>query len=246
MKPLGFFDGMRYPLLGAKHLLAHRELWPYAIKSLVVGIILFGVLATIAAAFVLRFPTKLLTDGFEVKTAFLGCLSMFLGVAGGVVIFALIGNVVAGPYLEAMTERMMADAGRLKETPRGYWMAFWAGLGNQLARALLFLATQIGFLGVWITPAGFFHPLLAGAASVFFVAIEHLEYPLEARSLAFFDRINWALKRVMPTLGFGTTLFFVMPVAGFILLPAAVCGGVLLEQHLSATEEAKVAASSGA
>lgn len=242
MKPLGFFDGMRYPLLGLKHLLAHRELWPYAVKSLVVGIVLFAVLAAIAAAFFLGFPSKLFSHGFEVKTAFLGCFSALLGVAGGIVIFALIGNVVAGPFLEAMTERMMQDAGRLKETPRGYWMAFWAGAGNQLARFVLFLGMQIGFLGAYVTPAGFFHPLLAALASVFFVAIEHLEYPLEARSLAFFDRINWALKRAMPTLGFGTTLFFVMPVAGFVLLPAAVCGGVLLEQHLSATEEAKATA----
>jgi uncharacterized protein involved in cysteine biosynthesis len=241
---LGYFDGMRYPLLGLKHILAHRELWPYAIKSMIVGVILFVVLIAIAVAFLVGFPGDLFTDGFEVKTLFLGCLSLFAGIAGGIVLFALIGNVVAGPYLEAMTERMMADAGRLKETPTGYWMSFWAGIGNQLARFVLFVLVQFSFLGAYFTPAALFHPILVTLAAIFFVAIEHLEYPLEARAISFFDRIQWSLKRALPTMGFGTTLFFVMPVAGFVLLPAAVCGAVLLESDLEATESAASSAGS--
>jgi hypothetical protein len=61
---------------------------------------------------------------------------------------------------------------------------------------------------------------------------------LEARGVRFFARIDWALKRLWPSLGFGTTLLFVMPFAGFVFLPAAVCGAVLLERDLSRTEGA--------
>lgn len=237
----GFFDGMRYPLLGLKHLVAHRELWPYAAKSLIVGMVLFMVLAAIAAAFILGIPGRLVADGFALKTAFLGCLAVVLGITGGIVLFALVGNVIAGPFLEAMSERMMADAGRIPETPRGYWPAFRAGLSDQVKRFLLFLAIQAGLLAAYFTPGAFFHPVAAGAVSVFFVAIEHLEYPLEARGLRFLDRIRWALRHMKPALGFGTTLFFILPVGGFVLLPAAVCGAVLLEHELEAT-----ASSSGA
>ena len=228
MNPPGFFDGMRYPLLGLKHLLEHRELWPYAAKSLVVGLLLFMLLVAIAAGLVLG----VFTQPLELKTLLLGCAAALLGVVGGIVLFALIGNVIAGPYLESMTERMMADAGRIKETPRGYWAAFGAGLVDQLGRFALFLAVQAMLLGVWLTPAALFHPLAASVVTAFFVAIEHLEYPLEARGLRFFARIDWGLKRLRPSLGFGTTLFFVMPVAGFVFLPAAVCGAVLLEAEL--------------
>ncbi len=229
MKPPGFFEGMGYPLRGVKHLWKHRELWPYAIRSVVVGLVLFMVIVGIAAAIVLGW---LFADGINWKTGLLGCAAVLLGIVGGVVLFALIGNVIAGPYLEAMTERMMADAGRVRETPRGYWASFAAGLVDLAGRLALFLAVQGMLLPVWLTPAAFFHPLAAGAVSVFFVAIEHLEYPLEARRLRFFARIDWGLKRLMPSLGFGTTLFFVMPFVGFLLLPAAVCGAVLLEQEL--------------
>jgi CysZ protein len=228
---MGFFDGMRYPLLGLKHLLDHRELWPYAIKAMVVGLLLFTILAGIAAAVLLGLPGRI-AGGLDWMTCLIGCAALLLGIAGGIVLFAVIGNIVAGPFLEAMTERMMADSGRLKETPRGYWAAFMSALRDQAGRLLLFLAVQGVLLGAWLTPAAFFHPVAAVAVSVFFVAIEHLEYPLEARGLRFFARIDWALKRLMPSLGFGTTLFFIMPVAGFVLLPAAVCGAVLLEQEL--------------
>jgi uncharacterized protein involved in cysteine biosynthesis len=232
MKPPGFFDGLGYPLRGLKHLLSHRELWPYAVKALVVGLILFMILAAIAVALVLGVPGKLFSDGLTWKTGLLGCAAALLGVAGGIVLFALIGNVVAGPFLEAMTERMMADAGRLRETPRGYGAAFWAGLLDQAGRFALFLAVQAALLGAYLTPAAFFHPLAASAVALFFLALEHLEYPLEARGLRFFARIEWALRHPAPALGFGATLFFVMPFAGFVLLPAAVCGAVLLEEEL--------------
>ena len=228
MTPPGFFDGMGYPFRGVKHLLGHRELWPYAAKSLVVGILLFMLLISIAAGLVLG----VFSNPFEFKTVLLGCAAATLGVVGGIVLFALIGNVIAGPYLEAMTERMMADAGRIKETPRGYWAAFGAGLVDQLGRFALFLAVQGMLFGLWLTPAALVHPLAAGGVTAFFVAIEHLEYPLEARGLRFFARIDWGFKRLWPSLGFGTTLMFVMPFAGFLLLPAAVCGAVLLEQDL--------------
>ena len=232
MKKLGFFEGMRYPLLGLKHLLAHRELWPYAIRAFVVGLALFMVLATIAAVLLLGVPGRIFADGFDAKAAVLGCLAILLGAVGGIVLFALIGNVVAGPYLEAMTERMMADAGRLRETPRGYWPAFWAGLRDQAGRFLIFAAIQTGLRATWVTPAAFLHPLAAWGVSVFFVALEAIEYPLEAAGLRFFPRIGWGLRRLPPVLGFGTTLFFVMPIAGFVFLPAAVCGAVLLEAEL--------------
>jgi len=226
--PPGFFDGMGYPFRGVKHLLGHRELWPYAAKSLVVGILLFMLLIAMAAGLVLG----VFSNPFEFKTVLLGCAAAALGVVGGIVLFALIGNVIAGPYLEAMTERMMADAGRIKETPRGYGAAFGAGLVDQLGRFALFLAVQGMLFGLWLTPAALVHPVAAGVVTAFFVAIEHLEYPLEARGLRFFARIDWGFKRLGPSLGFGTTLMFVMPFAGFLLLPAAVCGAVLLEQDL--------------
>jgi len=244
MKRPGFFDGMGYPFRGLKHLLAHRELWSYAVKSLIVGLVLFMVLAGIAGALVFGIPGRLFSDGLNWRTGFLGCAAGFLGIVGGIVLFALIGNILAGPFLEAMTERMMADAGRGRKTPRGYWAAFWAGLVDQGVRFLLFLAVQAGLLGAYLTPGAFLHPLAAYGVAVFFVALEHLEYPLVARGLRFFARIEWALRNPAPALGFGTTLFFVMPVAGFLLLPAAVCGAALLEGDLEkATSSSEAPAS---
>ena len=228
---------MGYPFRGVKHLLAHRQLWPWAIKSLVVGLILFMVIVGVAAAIVLGW---FFADGLTWKTGLLGCAAALLGIVGGVVLFALIGNVIAGPYLEAMTERMMADAGRLKETPRGYWSAFGAGVVDQAGRFGLFLAVQAALLVTYVTPFALIHPLLASAVTIFFVAIEHLEYPLEARGLRFFARIDWGLKRMGPSLGFGATLFFVMPIAGFVFLPAAVCGAVLLEEDLEGSPRSPV------
>ena len=227
---------MKYPLLGAIHLLKHRELWPYAVKSFVVGVVLFTVLLGIVVALVLGIPWRLFSDGITWKTVLLGCAAAILTVVGVLVIFALIGNVVAGPFLEAMTERMMTDAGRLRETPRGYWAAFRAGIAEQFRRFLFFLAVQAALLAAYVTPLAFLHPLAAGVVALFFVALEHLEYPLEARGLRFFARIEWTYRRPAPALGFGTTLFFVMPVLGFVLLPAAVCGAVLLEHDLELSE----------
>jgi uncharacterized protein involved in cysteine biosynthesis len=214
----------------------HRELWPYALKSLLVGVVLFMVIAGIAAAFLLGFHERLLSKGLDAITGLLGCAVVVGGIIGGLILFTVIGNVIAGPFLEAMTERMMADAGRLRETREGYWAALWRSLRDQALRLLLFLLVQAALIASYCTPLAFIHPIAAAAVTAFFFAFEHLEYPLEARGMGVLDRFAWLLHRPGPSLGFGATLCFIMPVLGFALLPAVVCGAVLLEHDLERPE----------
>ena len=232
MKRPGFFDSMTYSVRWTIHLFNHRELWPYAVKSFIAGVGIFIVMAGIVAAFLLGFHERLFDKGLDLITGLLGCAAAVGGIIGGIILFTVVGNVIAGPFLEAMTERMMADAGRIKETREGYWRALFRSLRDQLIRLVIFLLVQGALVTIYCTPFSFIHPFAAGAVTAFFFGFEHLEYPLEARGMSVLERFAWLLHRPGPSLGFGATLCFIMPVLGFALLPAVVCGAVLLEDDL--------------
>ncbi|HTF55667.1 MAG TPA: EI24 domain-containing protein [Planctomycetota bacterium] len=236
MKRPGFFDAMTYSIRGTVHLLNHRELWHYAVKSLLVGVVLFMVVAGIVVAYTVGLHERLFSKGLDPITGLLGCGAVIGGIIGGIILFTVIGNVIAGPFLEAMTERMMADAGRVRETREGYWAALWRSLRDQALRLLLFLMVQGALIGAYCTPVAFLHPIAATVVTAFFFAFEHLEYPLEARGMRVLDRFSWVLHRPAPALGFGATLCIIIPALGFALLPGVVCGAVLLEHDLERPE----------
>jgi CysZ protein len=230
--PPGILEGVTAPLRGASHILTHRDLWPYAIRAFVANIVVLLGVVVLFALFVPGIVGWLMPDAPRLFKGIISC-AIWIGAAVlALMFFTALGNVIAGPFLEAMTERMMADAGRRPPAARAFPIALKVSIVNQAARLLLFGGSQLVLMALLFTPAGVVYPLIAVGCTVFFLAFEYLDYPLEARRLGFKAKLKWLAGHPVPVLGFGAVLLVVVPFTAYAYLPAVVCGAVLLEDDV--------------
>ena len=234
MKP-NFLRASVYPLRGAAALLKRPGLLKYALGAWAVT---FAVAALLAAAFLLLLPglvDRLTPDRAPAWLApVLGCLLTLVAAVLALFLFTIAGNLVAGPFLDAMTERILSGLGESLPPPRGFWRSAGRALLNQAQKLLIFGALQAALLVLWITPLGFLHPFLSGFLMVVFLALEYLDYPLDARRVPVPRRFAWAFAHLGPSLGFGSAAFLILlvPGAGLLFLPALACGAALLAHDI--------------
>ncbi len=233
----GFFRGLSYPFRGLAFLARRRELWKYAAGAFALNVLLFtagAVLLWIALPDLVRAITPERT--WEWVKPVLSCLLALVALVLALFLFTLVGNLVAGPFLDAMTERMLGLLGETLPPSRGWANALGRALLNQFLKLLLFGGIQALLLVLLLTPAAILHPPLAGFLTVLFLALEFADYPLDARRVPVPARIAWVFRHARPALGFGAACLglSLVPFLLYFLLPSAVAGGVLLVRDIDA------------
>lgn len=233
----GFLRGLAYPFRGFAFLAGHRALWKYAAGAYALNLVLFTAAAAVLWAFwpdLLRAVTPEKTPSWLLPAV--SCLLMLVAAMLALFLFTIVGNLVAGPFLDAMTERMLGILGETLPPSRGLASALGRTLVNQLLKLVLFGGIQFLLLLLLVTPAGFLHPPLAGLLTVLFLALEYADYPLDARRVPVPSRLGWVFRRARPALGFGAACLglSLVPFVLYFLLPSAVCGAVLLVRDIDA------------
>jgi len=154
-----------------------------------------------------------------------------------------VGNILAGPFLDAMTERILRELGETLPPPRGTLRALGRSVVNQVLKLVFFGGIQIALLLLHLLPGvgTALHPVLSTLVSVAFLGFEYLDYPLDARHLSVPARFAWLWRHPGEALGFGAVLFpiLLIPFIGYVLLPLAVAGASLLAHQVD-FEQAKV------
>ncbi|MBI4566186.1 MAG: EI24 domain-containing protein [Planctomycetes bacterium] len=233
---VAFLQAASFPLRGLRYLVQHRELWPYALGAFLANLAVFAALFAFYSLFLPDLLERLNPDGAPgwLRPA-IGCVMTLVLFLMAMVVYTALGHVVAGPFLEAMTERMFRMRGRSVPPSRGFWRSLGRSAINQAWKLVLFGGLQIMLLALLVTPAALVYPGLSGALNVLFLALEYLDYPLEIRRVPVPGRFLWLIAKAEPALGFGAVLFaaYLVPCVGYLLLPAWVCGAVLLEQELN-------------
>ena len=227
----GFFEGLTYPFRGLAFVANRRELWKYAAGAFALNLILFTA-GFVALYFAMPHLMKAVTPD-KTPSWLLPVLKGILwlvAAALSLILFTIVGNLVAGPFLDAMTERMLGLLGETLPPSRGLASAFGRTVVNQSLKLLIFGSVQILLLVLLVTPFGFVHPPLAGFLTVLFLALEYVDYPLDARRVAIPSRFRFVFGHLRPSLGFGAACLALslVPFVLYFLLPAAVAGGVLL------------------
>jgi len=233
----GFFRGLSYPFRGFAFLAGHRALWKYAAGAYALNFFLFaagGVLLWLLLPGLVDALTPDRAWGW-VKTA----LAWILPIGAAILVlflFTIVGNLVAGPFLDAMTERMLTILGESLPPSRGLASALGRSVVNQLLKLILFGGFQLLLLVLYVTPLFFLHPPLSGFLTVLFLALEFVDYPLDARRVPVPARFGWVFRRAGPALGFGAACFLLalVPFLLYFLLPSAVVGAVLLVRDVDA------------
>jgi len=228
-----FFSALTYPFRGVAFFVGRPALWKYFAAAFAINVVLFGILTWLFVEYRADLVDAVLPTKWWgwVRTGLGWLITIAVGIAG-LFLFTIVGNILASPFLDAMTERILRDLGEPLPPPRGPWRALVRGLVNQSLKLLIFGAIQVGLLFLHLIPGvgSVLHAVLSAFAGVVFLGFEYLDYPLDARGLSVPDRFAWLVRRLPAALGFGAVLFpiLLIPFVGYVLLPLSVAGACLL------------------
>ena len=251
-----FFRGFRYPFRAFTYLGEHK-LWPLAKYPIILNV--FILIGVVAGATMLLWP--FLTDLTASITASLGGWSWFawLGQALGqfisfilwVLLFpaslalgfltlVLIGQAVASPFLDTLSQKVEINEISTPETPltagsvaRSVAIAladlFWGILVLAVTHIPLFIIGLIPGLGTTVAGLGSFF------VTNWLLAHEFVGLPLSRREVGYWARWRMVWQYRWRTLGLGAAAAILLWIPGIniVLLPLATVGGTLLFCELS-------------
>ena len=163
-----------------------------------------------------------------------------IGVAlvAGVILLAVstysaVTLAVGDPFFERIWHGVEVRAGGAPgELDESVWRSLRRGVGNGIR--LLFITILVGILvfvvGLIPVVGPVLGPVLGTLFGGWFLTLELSGYAFDARGLSLKQRRRMLGARRARTLGFGvlTYLLFLVPLAGLVLMPAAVAGATLL------------------
>jgi CysZ protein len=230
-----FFSALTYPFRGVAFFLRRPALWKYFAAAFAINVILFAVLAVLFFKHRADLVTWIMPARFpEWLRATLGWILTGVVAVAALFLFTIVGNLLATPFLDAMTERILHELGEQLPPSRGPLRALLRALVNQTLKLLFFGAIQGLLLLLLATPLALLHPPLSALLAVLFLGFEYLEYPLAARRVDVPGRFAWLARHLGAALGFGLVLFGALwiPFLGYLCLPLAVAGAALLAHHI--------------
>jgi CysZ protein len=239
-----FFSALGYPFRGIAYFLARPGLWKYFAAAFAINVVLFAILTYLFVQHRGELVDAVLpARWWGWLRSGLGWLMTVIVFVAGLFLFTIVGNILAGPFLDAMTERILRELGETLPPPRGTLRALGRSVVNQVLKLVFFGGIQIALLLLHLLPGvgTALHPVLSTLVSVAFLGFEYLDYPLDARHLSVPARFAWLWRHPGEALGFGAVLFpiLLIPFIGYVLLPLAVAGASLLAHQVD-FEQAKV------
>jgi CysZ protein len=232
-----FFSALGYPFLGIGYFLRRPALWKYFAASFAINVLLFAVLAYLFIEHRGELVDAVLPHRWwGWLRGGLGWLLTLVVAVAALFLFTIVGNILASPFLDAMTERILRELGETLPPSRGPLRALGRSVVNQVLKLVFFGGIQIALLLLHLIPGvgTVLHPVLSALVAVAFLAFEYLDYPLDARRLSVPDRFAWLWRHPGEALGFGAVLFPVLliPFFGYVFLPLAVAGASLLAHQV--------------
>src|SRR5436190_683874 len=175
-----FFSALSFPFRGIAYFLRRPGLWKYFVAAFAINVILFAVLAYLFFQHRTELVDWLLPARWWgwLRTG-LGWLFTLVVAVAGLFLFTIVGNILASPFLDAMTERILRDLGETLPPPRGVLRALGRSVVNQLLKLVFFGAIQAALLLLQLLPGigTVLHPVLSTFVGVVFLGFEYLDYP---------------------------------------------------------------------
>ena len=242
-----FFRGLVYPLAGFRYIAA-QKLWGLASLSIVANVLAFAAGVGGVAAFALPYLAgfdawlgSLAAEG-SILDALLGAaatlvwvLSVLALVVGAGLVVVLLGQAIASPFLDLLSERVEAEqlgganapmnATRLVRVVR-------VSVTDLVGGLTILILVQLPLFAVGLVPIVGTIPATVGG-----VALNALLFAHEFVGLSYARRLvsyggRWRVVRanLAVCLGFGlaTLLMLLVPLVNLVLLPIAAVGGTLL------------------
>jgi CysZ protein len=149
-------------------------------------------------------------------------------------LFAVVGRIIAAPFLEILTRRVerLTLGGEPEFEDMGPWRGMLRAARQELKKLVLYLTLISSLLILNLIPVvgALAYMVLTGLTTCFFMALEFLDYPLERRGFSLGRKLAYVWELKLTGLGFGAMVLClgVVPILNLAMLPLAAAGGALL------------------
>ncbi len=252
------FVGLAYPLWGLGFIRRHR-LWPLTFAAIGINVVLLGVLVGLSVWLAMPYlahmqaamtgiaeSSAFLQEALSVVGWIIWVLALALLLAANGLVLMLVGQAVASPFLDMISERVEAIVLGEKVTPfnlKRLFAAVMMALAD-LVWGLVFLAVvNLPIFLVGLVPVVGTVP--AAVASFCFSALllaqEFVGLPLTRQLWGYRARWRVVWRNKWLAVGFGSSCMGLLLVPGLnlVLLPLAAVGGTLLFCDLEAAGRVK-------
>jgi CysZ protein len=237
--PAGPWGGFVAPLHGWRFLWTHRRLLPLALAPFLISLGLFALFMWLGFSRLGAWARSFLPldQGWWWVLLYylLAVLLALLLWALQVYVLAMVGGVLASPFLEALTRRVEALV--TPQAPQGWAQASWLAdlirvAGQAFTRLMLYAGVMLLLLSLNLLPVlgSLLYALLALAVTCWFLAWEFLDYPLDRRGYSLRRKLGYLRGLGLRGFCFGAAvcLLGLAPLINLLLLPLAAVGGTLL------------------
>jgi len=150
--------------------------------------------------------------------------------------FTIIGNLIASPFNELLSERTeILIGGSLADEPfnlRRFWKESRYAIIVEIKKMVVFVVCMVLLFGINFIPGigSLIYAFLAPAFTLFFLAVEYMAFVLMRKQLSFTEQRRYIFKRPILMLGYACGVFCMLaiPFVQFFCIPLAVVGATLL------------------
>jgi len=248
-----YISGLGYPLRAAKLLISNFSLLKYAILPIIINTVIFIAVFFVGGHFWGSFIQSIEpAQQAWYLAAVLYVLWVAAWVLGFVVylllcflLFTVIGNIVAAPFLDILSKRTeKLILGKKGDIPFSFKILvrdLGALLAEELLKFLAWLSVMIGLAPLLLIPVvgqlGFM--LLSALFTVYFLGMAFADFPLARRRQPFSAKRKFAWRVRYRLLGMGTAIYatLVIPIVGFVCLPLSTVAATILFCEYASDEE---------
>jgi CysZ protein len=245
--PLGaLLRGVGYPLEALGFIGRHR-LWGLCLAAIAVNVLVFGALVGVGLYLVVPWAEAWVASwaaewarALLVVLVWLVLLVLAVGVAS--VILLLVGQAIASPFLDVLSERAEKIVTGREGPKLGLGTvarSIRVALGDLFWGLVYYVAVNVPLLLLGLIPV--IGTVPAAVASFLFSAMllaqEFVGLPLTRQHVGYRGRWSFVLAHRAAAIGFGAAamLLLIVPGLNLVLLPIATVGGTLLYCDLSAS-----------
>lgn len=244
---IGFFRALTFPFRGARFVYVdHRGLARYWLVPVVITTLLLSIAGYFAfdlrdelAGAMWRAPTDagFVADALRFLHALFAWVLAGVAFALSVVAVALISNIIAAPFNDALSHEVERLVSGSVVGPPATFGSIISDLGRTVALELLKLALYAAVM----LPMFVLSVLLPGVGQLLYTAfgfyfsasyfcLDYLDWPASRRQWTVGRRLAQLRRFPSTTLGFGLGVwaFLLVPLVNLLFMPAAVAGGTLL------------------
>lgn len=236
--PRGPIAGVVAPLKAMGFVISHPRLWWLTFTPFIINLGLFVLFFWLTYTHFEAWVRSLLPGGegwwWQLLLYLLMIVVVLLLLIVEVYLFAVLGRIVAAPFLELLTRKVetLARPEAAQPPDMGFWQSIWRVAVQESKRVLIYLCVMLPLLLLNFIPGlgNLLYAILAWLVTSFFLAGEFLDYPLERRGYSLGAKMRYTKSLGLTGIGFGAAVFIMglVPILNLALLPLSAVGGTLL------------------